>query len=183
MKIDNTFIKDLNVVEFPIIEDSRGSFSRLFCLNELRNELMEKSIIQINQSKTLMVGSVRGMHFQLKPNCEMKLVRCLKGKVWDVAIDIRENSPTFLKWYGVELSANNGKMVIIPEGFAHGFQVLEHNSQLLYLHTASYVKESESSINPFDPLLDIKWPLKISQLSTKDSSTPYITKNFKGITT
>jgi len=182
MKIDNTTLGDLNIVEFPIIEDSRGSFSRLFCLNELRNELKDKSIIQINQSKTLLLGSVRGMHFQLKPNCEMKLVRCLKGKVWDVAIDIRENSPTFLKWYGVELSDDNGKMIIIPEGFAHGFQVIQPNSQLLYLHTAAYVKESESSINPLDPLINIKWPLKISQLSTKDSSSQYLTKNFKGIT-
>ena len=183
MKIENTLIKGLNIVEFPLIEDSRGSFSRLFCMNELRNDLNGKSIIQINQSKTLTKGSVRGMHFQFKPNCEIKLVRCIQGKVWDVAIDIRENSPTFLKWFGVELSSDNRKMILIPEGFAHGFQVIEPESQLLYLHTAEYVKESESSINPLDPLLDIKWPLKISQLSTKDSSTPYITKNFKGITT
>ena len=183
MKIENTPLKDLNIVEFPLIEDSRGSFSRLFCINELRNDLKGKSIIQINQSKTLSKGSVRGMHFQFKPNCEMKFVRCIKGKVWDVAIDLRENSPTFLKWFGVELSAVNGKMIVIPEGFAHGFQVIESESELLYLHTAAYVKKSESSINPLDPRLDIKWPLKISQLSTKDSSTPYITKNYKGITT
>jgi dTDP-4-dehydrorhamnose 3,5-epimerase len=183
MNITNTAVNGLFVAESTILSDERGFFSRLYCADELRLIIGDKMITQINMSQTTNVGSVRGMHFQLKPNCEMKLIRCLKGKVWDVAIDIRENSPTFLKWYGVELSDDNGKMVIIPEGFAHGFQVIEPDSQLLYLHTAAYVKESESSLNPLDPLIDIKWPLKISQLSAKDSSSQYITKKFKGITT
>jgi dTDP-4-dehydrorhamnose 3,5-epimerase len=114
--------------------DERGFFTRLFCHNELGELIGARQIVQINQSSTRTVGAVRGLHYQHGPSAEMKLVRCIKGKVWDVAVDLRAGSPTFLYWHAEELSAENAHMMVIPEGFAHGFQVLEEDSELLYLH-------------------------------------------------
>lgn len=169
------------VVETTPRVDARGSFSRLYCELELVNLMGSRRIVQINHSRTLTVGAVRGLHFQHCPHAEMKLVRCLKGRVWDVAVDLRENSPAYLQWHAQELSPSNGLMMILPEGFAHGFQVLEPDSELLYLHTAAYAPVAEGGVRHDDPRLDIHWPLAVTDLSERDANHPMIDSSFHGI--
>jgi dTDP-4-dehydrorhamnose 3,5-epimerase len=121
------------------------------------------------------------MHFQYPPHAEMKLVRCLKGRVWDVAVDLRYRSPTFLQWHAEELTPNSGRMMVIPEGFAHGFQVLEPDSELLYLHTAPYTPSAEGGLRHNDPKLGIHWPLHVTDLSERDAAHPLIGEAFQGV--
>jgi dTDP-4-dehydrorhamnose 3,5-epimerase len=181
MKFKELSLKDLYLVTSDPYKDERGSFTRLFCKKELSEIGVNKNIIQINHSFTQKKGTVRGMHYQKPPYAEMKMVRCIKGRVWDVAVDLRMDSPTFLKWHAEELSDEDSRMMIIPEGFAHGFQTLQDNSELLYLHTKEYNKQNEGSINVNDKLLQISWPLKITQISEKDLRVPFIKDDFKGI--
>jgi dTDP-4-dehydrorhamnose 3,5-epimerase len=181
MNFKKTKLKDLVVINFEPYEDERGYFYRVFCKNELRAINFKEEIVQINQSKTKEKGSIRGMHFQLPPSAEIKLVKCLKGAVYDVAIDIRQGSPTLLQWHGEILSADNLKMMFIPKGFAHGFQTLNKNSELLYLHTEFYSPEHEGGIKYNDPLINIIWPLKITNVSDKDENFELLSKDFKGI--
>ncbi len=180
MKINDTPLKKVHVVDASPIADARGSFARWFCARELEPLLELREITQINHSKTLKVGSIRGMHMQKSPHAEMKFIRCIKGKVWDVALDVRAGSPTFLQWHAQELSAGNNRMMVIPEGCAHGFQVLEPDSELLYLHTAYYEPSSEFGINYADPKINIKWPLPVGDLSDRDASYPLLTADFRG---
>jgi len=142
---------------------------------------LKKNIVNVNHSKTEVVGTIRGMHFQYQPASEVKIVKCIKGSIFDVVVDIRNNSPTFLKYYGVELSDSNSKMLYIPEGFAHGFQSLSENTEIIYFVTNFYSTELESSLNPFDKKIDIKWPLKCSNISDKDKSAKMIDNEFVGI--
>jgi len=121
------------------------------------------------------------MHFQYPPKAEIKIVKCLYGSVFDVAIDLRKNSPTLLQWHGEVLSAENKKMIYIPEGFAHGFQTLENNSELLYLHTEFYSPKYEGGIRYNDPRINIKWPLEISYISNRDNEFNLLDNNFLGI--
>jgi dTDP-4-dehydrorhamnose 3,5-epimerase len=181
MIIHPTPIADLLVVESKAFKDERGAFARLFCEQELSPVIGGRKIVQINHSCTTAVGAVRGMHFQHAPHAEMKLVRCLKGKVWDVAVDLRPQSPSYKRWYAHELSAQNAHMMVIPEGFAHGFQVLEAGSELLYLHTAIYKPEAEGGVRYNDPELGINWPLPVSDISARDSSHAYMDTSFRGI--
>ena len=181
MKIHPTPIADLTMAESQAFKDERGAFARLFCEQELSAVLGARKIVQINHSRTEAVGAVRGLHFQQAPHAEMKLVRCLKGKVWDVAVDLRANSSSFKRWYAQELSPQNAYMMVIPEGFAHGFQVLESGSELLYLHTAFYKPEAEGGALHNDPALGITWPLPVTDISERDSSHAYLDTNFKGI--
>src|SRR3546814_535660 len=132
MKITPTALAGVSVVDTQAFRDHRGAFARLFCERELASIMGGRHIVQINHSRTTMVGAVRGMHFQSAPHAEMKLVRCLKGRVWDVAVDLRAGSPTFLRWHAQELSEDNARMLVISEGCAHGFQALEPDSELLY---------------------------------------------------
>ena len=161
--------------------DKRGAFSRLYCEKELAPVIRNRRILQVNHSQTAKIGAVRGMHFQQPPHSEIKFVRCIKGKVWDVAVDLRAGSVTFLHWHAIELSALNMLMIAIPEGFAHGFQVLEAESELLYLHTALYVPEAERGLNYGDPFLNINWPLPVTDLSARDKQHAFINQDFKGI--
>ena len=181
MKIHSTPLAGLCIAETTPYIDGRGQFSRLYCENELSNLIGSRKIAQINHSRTTAVGAVRGMHFQLPPYAEMKLVRCLKGRVWDVAVDIRQESETFLHWHAEELSALNNRMMVIPEGFAHGFQVLDPDSELLYLHTACYAPTTEAGLKFDDPMLKIAWPLEPTDLSPRDTNHAYIDQKFKGI--
>lgn len=181
MIIHPTPIADLVVVESKAFKDDRGAFARLFCEQELSSVIGGRKIVQINHSCTAAVGAVRGMHFQHAPHAEMKLVRCLKGKVWDVAVDLRPQSPSYKRCYAQELSPQTAHMMVIPEGFAHGFQVLEAGSELLYLHTACYKPESEGGLRHDDPELDISWPLPVTDISARDSSHAYIDRCFRGI--
>jgi len=181
MKIIPTPIPDLVIAASSAIEDERGSFARLFCERELLPMIGSRRIVQINYSCTKAVGAVRGMHFQRAPHAEMKLVRCLKGRVWDVAVDLRPKSPSFKHWYAQELSSNNAFMMVIPEGFAHGFQVLEEGSELLYLHTAFYNPESEEGVRHDDAELRISWPLPVTEISQRDSKLSNIDSRFTGV--
>lgn len=181
MNILDTPISDLKIVKSVPHRDARGAFVRLFCANELRPLLGHRQIAQINHSRTRRAGAVRGMHFQNPPHAEMKMVRCLRGRVWDVAVDLRSGSPTFLRWHAQELAADDAQMLIIPEGFAHGFQVLEPDSELLYLHTAYYHPPSEGGLRHDDPRLAIAWPLPPQDLSPRDLAHPLLDADFTGV--
>ncbi len=176
-----TALKGLFIVEPQPFRDCRGSFARVFCKEEFRAVGLTKEIIQANHSITVAKGGVRGMHYQNPPYAEAKVIKCLRGKVFDVAVDIRAGSPTFLQWVGVELSAQKGNAVYIPEGFAHGFQTLEENSEMLYMHTQAYTPAYEGAIRYNDPKVKIEWPLPIGDVSDRDKNHPLLGEDFKGI--
>jgi dTDP-4-dehydrorhamnose 3,5-epimerase len=160
--------------------DTRGTFSRIFCEAELQMAGWCRPIAQINQTVTMKAGAVRGLHYQNAPHAEMKLVSCLMGEVWDVAVDLRPSSATFLQWYGTHLSANNGRALLIPEGFAHGFQALCDEAQLLYCHSSAYVPASEAGLDALDRRLAIAWPLPITVRSSRDLGLPAVDSHFCG---
>ena len=177
----DTPLLGLKVMQRKRIEDSRGFLSRFFCANEFNAYGFNKAQSQINHTLTRKKGAVRGLHYQQPPHAEIKLVSCLKGEVFDVAVDLRKNSPTFLHWHGEVLSENNLHSFLIPEGFAHGFQTLTEDCELIYLHSAPYVKEAEAALNVTDPKLDIAWPLNMTELSERDRLHPMIKLDFEGI--
>ena len=161
--------------------DSRGWFARTYCKNEFAAIGHTKEWVQLNHSFTNVKGSIRGMHYQLPPFKEIKMVRCIVGVVFDVIIDLREGSPTFLQWFGTELSAANKKMLYIPEGFAHGFQTLAEDCELIYHHSEFYTQSYEAGIRYDDALININWPLAVTEMSDRDKSFSFITPDFKGI--
>lgn len=161
--------------------DTRGFFERFFCTEELREIFQARRIEQINHTLTAQAGTVRGLHFQFPPDAEMKVVSCVRGEVFDVAVDLRKGSPTFLKWHGEILSESNHRTLIIPEGFAHGFQTLTDNCEMFYLHTMPYRQSNEGAVNCADPKVGVEWPLPISQLSERDRNHPFLDDSFKGI--
>lgn len=181
LEVSATPLVGLKVIQRRCIEDSRGYFSRLFCAEELREAGLPGTIVQINQTLTRHRGSVRGMHFQNTPYAERKIVSCLRGGVFDVAVDLRRGSPTFLLWYGEVLSAENRKSLLIPEGFAHGFQTLTDDCELLYFHSAPYAPTAEGALNACDPRLSIEWPLPVGEMSERDRLHPHLEPNFTGI--
>jgi dTDP-4-dehydrorhamnose 3,5-epimerase len=168
MRFEATHIRGAFVIHLSPFVDERGMFSRLFCSTELEAIHHYKEIVQVNHSLNREKGTLRGLHFQYPPDAEIKMIRCIRGKVFDVLVDLRKTSPTFLKWYSLELSPDANNMIYIPEGCAHGFQTLEDNSELLYFHTAHYNRESEGGIRFDDPRLSIKWPLPPKNVSEKD---------------
>ncbi|RLA21163.1 MAG: dTDP-4-dehydrorhamnose 3,5-epimerase [Gammaproteobacteria bacterium] len=177
----STPLTGLMLVQRKAIEDQRGFLSRFYCAEAFAGAGINKPIAQINQTLTHRKGAVRGLHFQHSPHAETKLVSCLKGEIWDVAVDLRKGSATFLQWYGEVLSDSNRKSLLIPEGFAHGFQAMTEDCELLYLHTAPYCPESEGALNVADPKLDIGWPLATSEISERDRNHKLIEQNFQGI--
>jgi len=164
----------------PVIDD-RGSFTRLFCAEEFQAVGMKKPIVQINRSENRDKGMVRGLHFQYPPDSETKIVSCLKGAVFDVLVDLRAGSKTFLHWCADVLLADDQNAFYIPEGFAHGFQTLEDDCILLYFHTAFYTSAAEGAFNVKDPRLNISWPLPITKMSDRDKVHPFISEDFSGI--
>ncbi|KKM20711.1 hypothetical protein LCGC14_1642710 [marine sediment metagenome] len=182
MRYKETELKGLIIIEVVPFQDHRGKFYRVYCKNELKNIGYNKELMQINQSLTNKKGIIRGMHFQYPPKAETKIIKCLKGSIFDVVIDLRNRSSTFLHWHSEILSAENMKMLYIPEGFAHGFQSLEDNSELLYFHTEFYSPDYESGIRYDDPKIGIKWPLEIDDISERDRSFNLIDNDFKGLT-
>lgn len=176
-----TPLAGLTLVQRTAIEDQRGFLSRFYCADEFRAAGLGKPIAQINHTLTRKKGSVRGLHFQNPPHAEAKLVSCLHGEIFDVAVDLRRDSPTFLYWHGVILSAQNRSSLLIPEGFAHGFQTLTEDCELIYLHTAAYHPESEGALNAADPRLGIAWPLAITDISERDRNHKLIEQDFQGI--
>ena len=181
MNILDTPMADLKIVQSLPHRDARGAFVRLFCAQELQPLLGHRQIAQINHFRTSHAGAVRGMHFQHPPHAEMKMVRCLRGRVWDVAVDLRAVSGTFLQRHAQELAQDDVQMLVIPEGFAHGFQALEPDSELLYLHTAFYHPPSEGGLRYDDPRLAITWPLPPQDLSPRDLSHPLLGADFTGV--
>lgn len=161
--------------------DNRGMFERVLCTDLLKQLGLNKPIVQVNRSITKTVGTIRGMHYQIPPSAETKIIRCIRGKIFDVIIDLRSSSPTFLHWHGVELSADNVLMMYVPEGCAHGFQTLEPDSELLYFHTATYNPEYERAVRFDDPKVNIQWPLSVSEVSERDRSHPWLPVDFTGI--
>lgn len=163
------------------ITDNRGFFSRFFCAEEFKEVGLDGTIAQLNHTLTKDKGAIRGMHFQYPPHTETKIVSCIKGEVLDVAVDLRRNSPSFLKWHSVILSASQQNSLYIPDGFAHGFQTLTENCELLYIHTRFFTPGAEGALNAFDPALSIKWPLAVTNISERDKNHPLIDKNFNGV--
>ncbi|CAN7670510.1 dTDP-4-dehydrorhamnose 3,5-epimerase [Variovorax sp. LjRoot84] len=177
----DTPLAGLKLIERQKQQDARGFFSRLFCAEELRDAGFALPVSQINHTLTRRTGSVRGMHFQHPPHAEDKLVSCLRGVVFDVAVDLRRGSETFLHWHAETLSADNGRSLLIPKGFAHGFQTLSDDAELLYLHTTPYVPGSEGGLNPTDPALAIRWPLPFADVSERDSKQAHLVPAFRGL--
>lgn len=176
-----TPLAGLILVQRKAIEDPRGFLSRFYCFEEFAEAGLSITIRQINQSLTIKKGAVRGMHFQYPPYAETKFVSCLRGEVFDIAVDLRRDSPTFLRSHGEILSAGNRKSLRIPEGCAHGFQALTNDCELIYLHTAHYHPEAEGALNIADPKLNIAWPLPIDDLSERDRSHAFIGESYQGI--
>ncbi|PUA45979.1 dTDP-4-dehydrorhamnose 3,5-epimerase [Pseudomonas protegens] len=162
-------------------EDQRGHFSRLFCEGSLSAFGQPFHIRQINHSCTRERGSVRGLHYQTAARPEAKLITCLRGEVWDVAVDLRPESLTFLHWHAEHLRGGDGRSLLLPAGFAHGFQTLSEDAELLYLHSADYAPEHEAGLSVLDPRLAINWPLPVNNLSTRDASHPLLDAAFAGV--
>ncbi len=177
----NTVIAGLSVVTRTRKGDSRGHLTRLFCADELAEMGWSFPVAQINHTLTQAKGAVRGMHYQNPPHAEAKLVSCIRGEVWDVAVDLRRDSSTYLQWQAQRLSSENQKALLIPKGFAHGFQTMTADAELIYLHSHAYHPEGEAGLNPFDAELKIQWPLPVTQISERDRSHPAITDLFKGV--
>lgn len=173
-------LPELKLVTRAQLGDSRGFFSRLFCAEELHAAGWNEPIAQINHTYTARRGTVRGMHYQREPHAETKLVTCLHGEVWDVAVDLRADSPTYLRWHAERLSVANGNALLIPRGFAHGFQALTDGVELLYCHSEPYVAELEDGIHAEDPKLSIAWPLPVCGLSPRDSGLRFLGESFLG---
>ena len=179
--ISETPLAGLRILERKPIGDSRGHLERLFCRDELGEFLPGKEIIQINQTFTSVRGTVRGLHFQYPPYLETKIVSCLEGEVFDVAVDLRRMSPTFLMWHGEILSSGNHKTYLIPDGFAHGFQTLSDTCRMMYFHTAPYNQQAEGGLCPTDPKLAINWQLPLVNMSDRDTSHAPINDEFQGV--
>lgn len=180
-EIIDTPLAGLKIIQRIPIGDSRGYLERLFCIQGLEKLFEGKSINQINHTLTAKSGTMRGLHFQHQPYAEIKLVSCIRGEVFDVAVDLRNGSPSFLKYYSKILNATNHKSLFIPEGFAHGFQTLTDDCEMLYFHTAPYMAKSEGAVNAFDPLIGIQWPHSVSELSDRDKNHSMLEKNYKGL--
>lgn len=177
-----TPLAGLVVVQRKPQGDARGYLERIYCGDELSPVLGDRGVVQANHTLTTQRGTVRGLHYQRPPHAETKLVSCLRGEVYDVAVDLRPGSPTFLHWHAELLSAENHKTLLIPEGFAHGFQTLADNCEMLYFHTAAYHAPAEAGIHPADARLAIAWPLPLTGLSPRDAGHPLLTPDFPGVT-
>jgi len=180
-EITATPLAGLMLVRRLPVGDARGSLTRLFCADELRAAGWAWPVVQINHTHTRQAGTVRGLHFQRAPHAEAKLVSCIAGEVWDVAVDLRRGSSTWLRWHALRLSANNGVALLIPPGFAHGFQALTDNVQMLYCHSHSHTPQAEGGLSVLDPALAIDWPLPVSGLSARDAAHAPMDAHFEGI--
>ncbi|MBK8505603.1 MAG: dTDP-4-dehydrorhamnose 3,5-epimerase [Saprospiraceae bacterium] len=181
MVFRETNISGLYLIDLTPFEDLRGFFSRIFCKREFSAAGLVTDFVQSNHSITNQSGSIRGLHYQRPPHMEVKLIMCVTGAVWDVVVDLRENSPTYLQHFGVQLSEFNRQMIYIPQGFAHGFQTMKDHSSLIYQHSDYYHPESENGLKYNDPALSIQWPMEVTNISIKDQNHPWIDDKFEGI--
>lgn len=179
--IRDTPLAGLRVLLRQPLGDQRGYLERMYCADELEALVEGRSVVQINHTYTFAKGTVRGMHYQLPPHAETKFVSCLRGEVFDVAVDLRAGSPTFLQWHAELLSAENHKTLVIPEGFAHGFQTLSEDCEMLYFHTKAYEPTAERGLSATDPHMQIQWPLPVGGLSPRDLAHSPLDATFTGI--
>ena len=168
MDFKSQALDGLFIITIKKIEDERGSFSRIFCSNEFKHEGLNTNWVQMNTSYNKNKGTLRGLHFQRSPKSEIKVVKCLRGSIYDIVVDLREDSESYGKWFGVNISEKNSKVLYIPKGFAHGYITLEDNTELLYLHSEFYNKDYEDGLLYNDSSLGILWPVPITTISEKD---------------
>jgi len=176
MRFEETGLPGAWLVQLSPAEDERGFFARTFCEQEFDRHGLETRFAQHSISNSKQAGTLRGMHFQRGPHEEVKLVRCLRGTLYDVMIDLRPGSPTYRQWRGFELSADNHRQLYIPAGCAHGFQTLQDDTQISYLISAFYAPEAAGGVRHDDPAFAVEWPLPVSVISEKDRAWP----DFKG---
>ncbi len=180
-KIERTPLDGLLLVQRTLLRDERGFFARMFCARDLAEAGWAVSLAQVNHSRTTVRGCARGLHFQRPPHGEHKLVSCLRGAVLDVAVDVRIGSPTYLQWHGALLTADNGHALLVPPGFAHGFQALEDDVEMLYCNSAAHVADAEDGLNPLDADLAIAWPLPVVSMSPRDAGRALVAHGFSGV--
>lgn len=181
MHIIDTNVSGLKLLKHHVFNDERGRFSRVFCRESLEAAAIAPDIAQINVTQTVKRGCLRGMHYQKRPHSERKIICCLRGSVFDVVVDLRRGSSSFLQWRSFELNGNDGTSIIVPAGFAHGFIALSDDVEMLYLHDKPYVEEAQRGVLHNDPRLNIHWPIPVTQISDKDTAYPPITPDFTGV--
>ena len=174
MNFKETKLKGAFIVDLAKIEDERGFFARAFCKKEFKTLGMNGDVVQANMSFNTYAGTLRGMHYQVDPAPETKLVRCIRGSIVDVIVDLRADSPTFLKHISVELTAENRTALFVPANFAHGFQTAEDDTEVIYLVSGYYTPECERGLRHDDPALSIEWPHPVEHLSDKDKQWPLL---------
>lgn len=172
MRFLETPLSGAYVMEVEKREDERGFFGRSWCARELAEHGLDTSVVQANVSFNKAKGTVRGMHFQSAPHEEVKIVRCTRGSMYDVIVDLRPESPTYCQWFGIELSADNYRMLYIPKRFGHGYQTLEDDVDLMYMVSSSFAPEHATGVRHDDPAFGITWPLSITMINEKDRSWP-----------
>ncbi|WP_187262362.1 dTDP-4-dehydrorhamnose 3,5-epimerase [Pontibacter beigongshangensis] len=170
MIFTETKLKGAYIVDIKRIEDERGFFGRAWCQKEFEEMGLSANVVQTNLSSNKKKGTLRGMHFQVTPFAESKLVRCTRGALYDVIIDLRQNSPTYMQWLGVELTADSFRMLYVPENFAHGFLTLEDDTDITYQVTQFYAPGAERGIRFNDPAFNIQWPIEPQIISEKDKA-------------
>jgi dTDP-4-dehydrorhamnose 3,5-epimerase len=172
MRFGATRLRDVKVIELEPTRDGRGSFTRTFCAREMAAAGLETALVQASFSHTSRAGTVRGMHFQRAPHEEVKVIRCIAGAIYDVLIDVRPASPTYMQWEAYELAAGDARQLYVPTGFAHGFQTLVPATEVAYMMTAFYAPESADGIRHDDPAFRISWPLPVAEISARDRGWP-----------
>ena len=183
MKFHSATLAGAHTIELEKRGDERGFFARFFCEKEFAQQGLEKRFVQINNSLSAKKGTLRGMHYQLPPAAEVKVVRCVRGALFDVIVDLRAGSPTFGKWFGAELTAENRTVMYVPRGFAHGFITLADDTEAFYLVSAFYSPENERGARWNDPAIDIRWPIEPVEQSEKDKAWPDLNPEFHGFET
>jgi dTDP-4-dehydrorhamnose 3,5-epimerase len=174
-------IDGVKLIDLPTSSDERGSFFKLYSESLMTVLGLDFKIAQVNVSRTDQVGTIRGLHFQKPPYSEAKLIRCVRGKIFDVVVDLRSNSRTFLKYQSFELTESCHQVLNVPAGCAHGFQVLEASAEVVYAHSQEYMVSHEDGINPFDSKIGISWPVSEVRLSPRDESSAYLPDGYRGL--
>lgn len=182
MKFSETAITGCFLIELEPRSDERGFFSRMYCADEFRCYGLDPHIAQINTALTIKTGTVRGMHFQIAPHADTKLLRCLNGAVYDVCVDLRPDSPSYCQWVSVELTAGNRHMLFLPAGTAHGYQTLTDNAEIMYTTNRKYAPESATGVRYNDPAFGVQWPLAVTEISDADRNWPDFRKRGDSMT-
>jgi dTDP-4-dehydrorhamnose 3,5-epimerase len=183
MKFHPTGLEDARLVELEKRGDDRGFFARYFCEREFAAAGLQSRYVQINNSLSAKKGTLRGLHYQLPPSAEVKVVRCVRGALWDVIVDLRPDSPSYRKWFGAELSADNRTMMYVPRGFAHAILTLTDDAEAIYLVSDGYAPEEERGLRWDDPAIGIEWPISPAEISPKDAKWPDFDPAFHGVET